>query len=127
VAHVVYSTWENEIGDRAATALQPVLQTPACLSHDLKLNGPAGLLLNDRCATADLAAADDIANLELDEITAAQLAVDRHIKQRSIAEAFVFVEIEVNGPDIARFRRVFWADVLSCIPRAPLMNGGVKV
>jgi hypothetical protein len=32
-----------------------------------------------------LVAADDVTNLELDEIAAPQLAVDRQIEQRSIA------------------------------------------
>jgi hypothetical protein len=91
------------------------------------LNWPAGLLLNSRCAIADFAAADDIANLELDEITATQLAVDRQIEQRSITKAFMFVEIEANGPDIARLEWSFWANTLSCIPGAPFMNSGVKV
>ena len=70
VAHVVGSARENEIDDRAAAALQPRLQAPACFRHDLELNRPAGLLLGNRRVVADLASANDITNLDLDEITA---------------------------------------------------------
>jgi hypothetical protein len=85
VAHVVDPARKDEIEDRAATALQPCLQACTRLSHDFELNRPAGLLLNNRRALADLVAADDVTNLELDEIAAPQLAVDRQIEQRSIA------------------------------------------
>ena len=127
VAHIVDPAWEDEIEDRAATALQPFLQAPACLRHDLELNWPAGLLLDNRRAVADLAAADDVTDPELNEITAAQLAVDRKIEQCAITQAFMFVEKEANGPNISRFERALWADILSCVPGAPLVNGGVKI
>ncbi len=54
VAHVVDSAREDEIEDRPATARQPCFQAPACLSHDLELNRSAGLLLDNRCAVADV-------------------------------------------------------------------------
>jgi hypothetical protein len=85
VTHIIDPAWEHEIEDRSAAALQPSFQAPTCLSHDFELYRPAGLLLDNRRPVADLTTAHDVANPELDEITAAQLAVDRQIEQRSIA------------------------------------------
>src|SRR5688572_876008 len=62
VAHVVDAAGENEIEGRATTALKPCLEAPTCLSHDLELNRPAGLLLDHRRAVADLPPADDVTN-----------------------------------------------------------------
>jgi hypothetical protein len=91
------------------------------------LNWPAGLLLDNRRAVTDLAAARNVTNPELDEITATQLAIDRQIKQRSISHALVFIQIEPNSPDISRLERAFRSHILSSIPGAPLVNGGVKI
>jgi hypothetical protein len=74
-----------------------------------------------------LATADDVTNLELDEITATQLAVDRQIEQRSIAKALMFVEIKPNSPDIARLERALGPNILSCVPGAPLVISRVEV
>jgi hypothetical protein len=83
VAHIVDPAREHEIKDRAASALQPRLQAPTGFSHDLELNRSASFLLNDSRAVANLISADKVANLEFDQITAAQFAVDRQIKQRA--------------------------------------------
>lgn len=73
VSHVVGPAWKDEIEDCTATALQPDFQTPACLCHDLELNWPASLLLGYRRAVADMAAANDITNLDLHEIAASHI------------------------------------------------------
>jgi len=83
------------------------------------LDWPAGLLLDDRRSVADLAAAENVANLKLDEIAATQLAVDRQIEQRSISDALVLILIEPNSPNIPRFEGAFGAYILSSVPRAP--------
>lgn len=127
VAHVVDSAREDEIENRAATALQPRLKAHACFCHDFKLNRSAGLLLRNRRTIADVTTANDIANSELDEITTTQLAVDRQIEQHSITQPLVFVEVETNSPNVARLERTLRPYILACVPRAPFVNSGVEV
>jgi hypothetical protein len=97
VAHVVHSAREEEIVDRGATALQPCLKALTCLRHDLELNRPASLSLVSRRALTDLAAADDVTNPELNEVTATQL------------------------------ERAFGPHTFTCVSRATLVNSRVKV
>src|SRR3954452_15872540 len=69
------------IFDRAAAPLQPSQQARACIVHQLELDRATGLLLNDKRATPDVSAADQIADLDLHDVTAAQLAVDREVEK----------------------------------------------
>ena len=50
-----------------------------------KLNWPAGPLLDDDRARAYLTTSDDVADLDLDDVTSAQLAVDRQVEHRAVA------------------------------------------
>jgi len=109
------------------TAFQPRRQAPSGFGHDLELHWSAGLLLNNRRAVADGPPTSDIADPDLHKIAAPQLAVDRQVEQRPIAQPPVLVEVESDGPDVARFERTLGADVLACIPRTPFMHGRVQV
>jgi hypothetical protein len=99
---VINPAWMDEIEDRATAALEPGSQAPSRLSHYLELHWPASLQLDDSGAVANLPTAHDISDLDLDEITATQLAVDCQIKQRSVPQSSLLVEIVSNGPDVAR-------------------------
>jgi hypothetical protein len=50
-----------------------------------KLNWPAGPLLDDDRARAYLTTSDDVTDLDLDDVTSAQLAVDRQVEHRAVA------------------------------------------
>jgi hypothetical protein len=39
----------------------------------------------------------------------------------------VLIEINPNGPDVARLQRAFGADILPSIPGTPFMHGRIKV
>ena len=67
------------------------------------------------------------ADLEFDEVAATKLAIDGQIKQRSVPQSPVLIEIKPNGPDIARLQRALGADILPSIPGPPFMHGWVKV
>jgi hypothetical protein len=86
LAHIIDTAREDEIVERAAAAREPGEQCLARLGHQLELNRPVGLLLNDSCARSQRSSCDDVADLHLDDVTPAQLAVDRQIKQRPVAQ-----------------------------------------
>jgi hypothetical protein len=92
---------KGEVDDRAAAPLDPCEQTRACIVFQLELDGPACLLLHDHCASADAPPADKIADLDLHDIAAAQLAIDRQIEKRSITKAPMLIEEEPYCPDLA--------------------------
>jgi hypothetical protein len=73
----------------------------------------------------DAPAAGDISDLDLHEVAAAQLAVERQVEQRPIAQSLVLVEVEPDGPDVAWLERALGSDILTCVPRAPFMHGRV--
>jgi hypothetical protein len=93
---------ENEVVQRAFPPLQPSQQALARFSHDLELNRTTGLLLNDGCPVANGPAADEIANAQLHQIAPAQLAVDGQVEQGSVAQPLVLIEVEPDGPNVAR-------------------------
>jgi hypothetical protein len=49
------------------------------------LHGPPGLLLDDDRSGANPAATDKVANLNFNDVAAAQLAVDRQVEYRPVA------------------------------------------
>lgn len=68
-----------------ASSLKPREQTCPDLRRNLELYGTSGFLLDDHCSCSDLMARDESSDLDLNEIAASQLAVDREIKQRSVS------------------------------------------
>ena len=83
------------------------------------------LALSDRRALLDLTGRKDIGNLQLNEVAAAQLAVDRQIEQREVPDAFRDLEANPNGPDVFRQERAFLADDAVLVPdRSTCTNGG---
>lgn len=102
-------------------------QTLTRFGHDLELNWPTRLLLDNGCSVADGAAADQIANAQFHKVTPALLAVDSHVEPGSISQSLVFVEVKPDCPDVARSERAFRAYILPRIPKAPFVHGGVKI
>jgi len=62
-------------------------QRGAGLLHDLELNRPAGLVLDNRRPVSHAASRRDVVDPKVNEIAAAQLAIDGEIEQRQIALA----------------------------------------
>jgi hypothetical protein len=65
--------------------------------RDLKLNRPLGLLLHDDRARSDPITVGDITDAQLQEIAAAQLAVERQIEQRELALAIAQMSLSLSG------------------------------
>lgn len=89
---------------------KPIMERVARLSHNLELDGSTGLLLDHCRARSQRSRRDDVSNLHLNNLTAAQLAVDCKVEQRSVAQSPVLVEKKADRPDVARFERALRAD-----------------
>jgi hypothetical protein len=72
--------------------------------------------VHDDRARGDSIAMSDIANAQLHEIAAAQLAVDRQIEQREFALAIAQLEANAYCPNLPEFERCVLPDQLSLVP-----------
>ena len=82
--------------------VQPVLQRGSGLFRDLKLNGSAGLMLDNRRPVSHAAAGSYVIDPNADEIAAAQLAIDGEVEHRQIAFVALNLKSDTNGPDLFR-------------------------
>jgi hypothetical protein len=73
---VIDPTWKDEVVERAAAAFEPCQNTAASGFKEFELNGAPGLLLNDDCARANPAAADEIADLNFNDVASPELTVE---------------------------------------------------
>ncbi|EMD82377.1 hypothetical protein C725_2098 [Pacificimonas flava] len=64
------------------------------------MHGTIGLLLDDDGSIANISACDDIADLDLDQVTAAQLAVDGEVEKCFVPQSAFAVEMEADRPDL---------------------------
>ena len=86
-----------------------------------------GLLLDYRRPVSNGTASDDVPNLHLDDIAAAQLAIDRQVEQRPVPQSAVFVEEKAYRPHVAWFQRPLRAHHVASVPRPTLASVGIKV
>ena len=84
VTHIVHPAREDEIVQRATTAVEPGQQCFARFGHQLELNGSMGLLLDYRRPVSNGTAGDDVPNLHFDDVASAQLAIDGQVEQRPV-------------------------------------------
>lgn len=77
VSSMIETAREYEVVQSTSTSFKPCEHAGACRLKQLELHRPTGLLLNDDHAGAHLAAADQTADTNLDEVAAAQLAILR--------------------------------------------------
>jgi len=95
-----------------AASFQPCEKAGACVAHQLELNRSTGLLLGDHRASSDFLPYNKVADFVIDEIAAAQLAIDRQIEERSVSQTSFPIEKEAYRPYLSRFQRAFR---LSCL------------
>ncbi|OHC97991.1 MAG: hypothetical protein A2792_05670 [Sphingomonadales bacterium RIFCSPHIGHO2_01_FULL_65_20] len=84
--------------DRTASAFEPCQQTRSCVRKQFELNRATCFLLHYDCARPDLSAAHDVSNFHPYQVAAAKLAIDREVKQCTISQATVLIEVEPNLP-----------------------------
>lgn len=116
--------WEDVVVDRAAPPIKPSQQARPSVWKKLELNRASCFLLHHDCPRSYLAAAHKVANLDLHQVTAPQLAVDRQVEQRSISQATPLVEVEADLPDLLRLKRALRADRPPGIPDLTLDGSG---
>ena len=96
---VVGAAGERIVVQRAAPMFGPGEDGRSRRFKDLKLNGPAGLLLDYSCPCPDATAADKVPYADLHHVTSSQLAVHREVEQRSIPQAALAIEPEADRPN----------------------------
>jgi hypothetical protein len=82
---VIDAARKDEFVKRAASAFESGQDAPPGGLKKFKLNGPAGLLLNDHRAGPNPAAANEVADLDLHDVASAQFAINGRIKHRAVA------------------------------------------
>jgi hypothetical protein len=87
----------------------------------------ACLLLHDHRSGSNFWPENQGADLDPDEIAAAQLAVDCKIEEGSIAQSLLSIKKESDRPYLSRLQRAFRSDLLARAPRAVIGSGGVVV
>jgi hypothetical protein len=80
---------EQELLRPATSACQPGAETLTSGLADLERYGCARLLLNDHRALANLSTNGDIADPQLDDVTPAQLAVDRDVEHGTVSNSLL--------------------------------------
>ena len=93
----IYPAWEGIVINSAATTLEPCHQASSYVASQFELNRPVRLWLDDSRASPDLTAGNQVADLEFYQVTAAQLAVDGEVEQRSVSDSLLAIEKETNS------------------------------
>jgi uroporphyrinogen-III synthase len=94
--------WKDEVVERAAAAFETCQNAAASGFEELELNGSAGLLLNDDRACTNPATADEIADLDFNDVASPELTVDREIEHRAVSKPPPSIQPEPDGPDLLR-------------------------
>lgn len=123
MANMIDAAWKCIIVDCAAATFEPGEQAGPDVSGQLKLHRLSRLLLDDYGSGPDVGARNDVANLDLHQVTAAQLAVDRQVEQRPIAKAALPIQEEAYSPDLLLGQRSLGADCLAGVPCGPALRG----
>src|ERR1700678_3093234 len=98
---------EGVVVESATSTFEPSEQTATGRLEELELNGATGFLLNYDSLRANPAAADKVADLDLDDVAPAQLAVDREIAQPALP-----IKPKPDGPDLLGLQRSFGSVLL---------------
>jgi hypothetical protein len=127
VGSMVGPAREGVIIQRATPKLEPSEEAGASIIHQLKLNRPAGLLLNDGGSGPNFPIANDVANPDLHQVAATQLAIDCEIEKRTIPDPSMLIKKETHSPNLARLERSLRSNFAPRVPRNSLASGGIKL
>jgi hypothetical protein len=83
----------------------------------------SGFALADACSIGCHTARSDVHDLDVDDIAASQLAVDRQIEHRQIAVLAVHLELGTDRPHVLGLQRRPGADHFAFVPRNPRCRG----
>ncbi len=98
---VADATGKGIVIDCSSPSLKPGKQTSSDLSRNFELHGSSSLLLDDHCPSSNVVAGDECPDFQLNQIAAAELAVDGKIEKRPISYPSFTVEEKADCPDLA--------------------------
>jgi hypothetical protein len=96
--------------------MHPVRDCVAGRLSELEGNRPARFLLDHGRSRPDRYPSDEITQPELHKIATAQLAVDREVEQREVANATIDRQPRSDFPDVLGLRRRLLADDAAGVP-----------
>jgi hypothetical protein len=99
----------NAIGD-------PIAECRSGLFSDFELDRSAGFPLDYRGAVPDSAPDAHVADLEPNEVTAPQLAVEGQIEQSEVASTLFELKPDADRPDLLWLQRALLADKAALVP-----------
>jgi len=107
----------------------PVPECIPGLLGNLELYRALGLLLHHHRPRGDLVSMGDVSYSQLDQIAPPQLAVDRQVEQRKVAQGLRELQSYADGPDLLQLQRRFLANKLPLVPGVALdgVRGGGRV
>lgn len=109
----------------ASSTPQPSQNAGTCWFKQFELYRPSCLSLNDDDSRPHLLTADKLTDLQFDDVTTAQLAVDGEVKHGAVAYAPLSIRPETDGPNLLRLESALGAELPSCVPRTAVLEGWV--
>jgi len=100
---VIDAARERIVLDRSTAPLKPCQEASTSIRHDLELNWSTGLLLNHHRPCSQLTAGDKVADFDLHQIAASQLAVDRKIEKCPVSKPMLSIQVKANSPNLPWF------------------------
>ena len=88
---VVGPAREGKVVESAASTFEPRQDARPGRLKKLELHRPAGFSLDNNCSRPNPTAAYEVAGPDLDDVAAAQLAVDCQVEHGSVANARILV------------------------------------
>ncbi len=84
----------------ATAALEPRDKAAVSISRELELHGSPSLLLDHQSASPNIRPGYQTADLQLHQVTAAQLAFDGKVEQRAVSQPSFAVEKKTDCSDL---------------------------
>jgi hypothetical protein len=109
-------------GKQEVIQLQPSLLDPRCQSLSgggcyLELDRALRLVLHDDGARGNLFAVAHVADLQGNQVAAAQLAVDPDVEEGQLADPAFHLEANAQRPDVFQLERCLLSNDLALVPR----------
>jgi hypothetical protein len=125
MVRMVDATGKRVVGNSPSSTFKPHQEASAYIGGQFELNRSAGLLLHYYGSCPYIRSCNDIADLDLDQIATAQLAVDRQIEKCTISQASFAIEEETDCPDLLLRKRSLCANGLASVPSHATLHGWI--
>lgn len=113
---------KRPLADFSTILLDVCIERFPRLIRQFELDGPASFLLTNNGTVYGVAALCNFFDADRSDIAAAQLAVDRKIKDRQIADTLFELQLGSNGPNVFWAEEWFRTDQLALVPRLAPYN-----